>query len=436
MIITIKFAALLALAAIPFAISGIVPVALTIGIVYAIIVLVLGLTDRNLAPDESAIEVERQCEDKLSLGAENPIILQIRNRSKWRISLSIRDEPPHLFGIAGNVSSMMLGSRQQKQITYHVIPHARGDFSFGDIFVRFKGPMGLVLRQYRVPAAKPVKVYPNLLDIRKYEIMLRRGRILDTGQRRIRLYGRGTEFESLRDYSPDDEFRQVDWKASARRGRLMSRQYQIERSQNIVLILDAGRTMSVRIEDMTKLDFAVNAALMLAYVASAGGDKVGLLTFSNKVDRFMPPAKGRSQALAIMEALYNVPLTTEEADYAGAFRYLAHRWRKRSLVVVFSDLLDSESSRQIILHLQTLAATHLCLCVAISDSNVLAAAGVVPDETGELYEKAAATELLHERKQAIAALERVGVIVVDSVPGTLSPAVINQYLQIKSRMRL
>jgi uncharacterized protein (DUF58 family) len=435
MIITARFGILLALGALPFALSGLAPVT-WLGFIYVAAVLVAGLADWLLTPDSSAIQVERHCEDKLSLGTENPIVLRLRNRWKAPLDLTIRDEPPYLFRIVGNVAGVRLNPRDERQVTYHVTPHARGDYSFGDIFVRFKGPLGLAIRQYRIGAARPIKVYPNLLDIRKYDLLLRRGRTLEAGMRRIRLYGRGTEFESLRDYVPDDEFRQVDWKATARRSRLTSRQYQVERSQNVIILLDAGRTMCVRIEDMTKLDYAINAALMLAYVAASGDDKVGLLTFSEKVDYFLPPAKGRAQALAIMQALYNVPLTTEESDYAGAFLYMARRWRKRSLVVVFTDLLDPESSRQIITNLQSLASTHLCMCVAISDSNVLAAARAIPNEASEVYEKAAAIEVLHEREQAIGALERAGVIVVDSEPGTLSPAVVNHYLQIKTRVRL
>jgi uncharacterized protein (DUF58 family) len=436
MIITTRFAIFLALGAIPLAVSGLVPVAALLGFVYIGIVLIVGLTDWFMSPNASSIEIERLNEDKLSLGTENAITIRLRNRTQSLLNLTIRDEPPYLFAIKGNIISTELGPKVQREFTYHVTPHTRGDFSFGDIFIRFKGPLRLLVRQCRVPATKPIKVYPNLLDVRKYELLLRKGRTLETGMRRIRLYGRGTEFESLRDYSPDDEYRQVDWKASARRGRMMSRQYQIERSQNIVILLDAGRTMSIQLEKMTKLDHAVNAAQMLAYVASSGDDKVGLLTFSDKVNTFLPPAKGRTQGLAIMEALYNLPVTTQESDYAGAFLHLARRWRKRSLIVVFSDLLDSESSRQIILNLQTLASTHLCMCVAISDSNVLAAAGAIPKESSELYEKAAAVQLLHEREQAIHALQRTGIIVVDSEPGTLSLTVINQYLQAKSKLRL
>ena len=436
MIITTRFTVLLAIGALPFAFSGIIPALAWVGLGYISVVLIASMVDWFRAPDSHAVEVERRCDEKLSLGAENTITLAIRNRLKTAINLTIRDEPPYIFTIEGNVAKAVIRPKAQKEIVYHVVPHSRGDFSFGDIYLRFQGPYKLVVRQCRIGAAQPIKVYPNMLDIRKYELLIRKGRALETGLRRIRLYGRGTEFESLRDYGPDDEYRQVDWKASARRGRLMSRQYQVERSQNVVILLDAGRTMSVRIADMTKLDYAINAALMLAYVAAAGGDKVGLLTFSQRVDRFLPPSKGRTQALAIMQALYNVPITTEETDYAGAFMYLSRRWRKRSLVVVFSDLLDPESSRQIITHLQTLAPSHLCMCVAISDSNVLASARLVPEEANELYEKAAAVEMLHERQQAVAALQRAGVVVVDSEPGTLSVSVINQYLDIKTRMRL
>ncbi|MEN6372910.1 MAG: DUF58 domain-containing protein [Armatimonadota bacterium] len=436
MIITSRFALYLALAGVPLAFSGLVPIAGWIGLVYIVVVFAAALADWLLSPKGSSVDVERRCEDKLSIGMANPVEISLRSRSKQPLDMIVRDEPPYTFDIDGNTSKVKLAPRENHEITYHITPHVRGDFEFGDIFIRFKGPLGLAVRQCRIPAAKPVKVYPNLMDIRKYDLLLRRGRTLDAGTRRIRLYGRGTEFESLRDYVPDDEFRQVDWKASARRGRMISRQYQVERSQNVMILLDAGRTMSVRVEEMAKLDYAINVALMLAYIAAAGDDKVGLLTFAEKVEQFLPPANGRTQALSIMQALYNVPITTEESDYNKALLYLAHRWRKRSLVVVFTDLLDPESSRQIITNLQTLASTHLCMCVAISDSNVVASARTVPNETAQVYEKAAAVEVLNERQQAIAVLQRAGVVVVDSEPGTLSPAVINRYLQIKERTRL
>lgn len=436
MIITYRFAIYLALGGLPLAFSGLIPVAGWLGLLYTAAVFVAGLADWFMSADSSSVEAERQCEDKLSIGASNPITISIRSKSKQLLDMTIRDEPPYVFSIDGNVFKTKLTPNTRYEKTYHVTPRSRGDFEFGDLFIRFKGPLGLVIRQCRIPLSRPVKVYPNLLDIKKYDLMMHKGRAQESGSRKIRLYGRGTEFESLRDYVPDDEFRQVDWKASARRGRLISRQYQVERSQNIIIMLDAGRTMSVRVEDMSKLDYAINSALMLAYAAAAEDDKVGLLTFSRKVDLFLPPAKGRTQALTIMQALYNIPLTTDESDYGKAFLHLAHRWRKRSLVVVFTDLLDPESSRQIILNLQTLASTHLCMCVAITDSNVTAAARSVPTDSTQIYEKAAAVEMLNERQQAIAVLQRAGVVVVDSEPGSLSPAVINQYLRIKTRIKL
>ncbi len=436
MIISKRFLVLLALGVVPLALSGVLPAALALGLVYLAALVAAGLTDFFTTPAASSIEIERRVDDKLSLGAQNKVELCLRNRGRTGVSLSLRDEPPHQFTSVGNTRSLSLKPRETCEIDYHLTPHARGDYRFGDIFVRVDGPFGLVTRQYRYPAASDVKVYPNLIDLRKMELMIRRGRTIETGARKMKLFGRGTEFESLRDYVPDDEFRQVDWKASARRGRLTSRQYQVERSQNVIILLDAGRTMSVRVEDMTKLDYAINAALMLAYVAASGDDKVGMLSFSDKIGAFLPPGKGRAQALAIMSSLYNVPLTTEESDYAGAFLYLARRWRKRSLVVVFTDLLDPESSRQVIMNLNSLASTHLCMCVAISDSSVLSSARAVPGEMLELYEKAAAVEVLRDRALAIAELEQAGVVVVDSEPGTLSPAVVNRYLEVKTHVRL
>ncbi len=436
MVITGRFAVLLLFGALLVALSGYYSPLLWIGYVYFAIIILTGIIDWFHTPGAEALDAERKCDDKLSIGAKNVVTILFRNRLRTKLKLTIRDEPPYLFGIEENVQQFSLEPRGSREMVYHVFPHARGDFEFGDIYLRICGPMGFVIRQSRIDASRPVKVYPNLLDLRKYELLVRRGRVLESGLRRTRMYGRGTEFESLRDYTPDDEFRQIDWKATSRRGKLMSRHYQVERIQNIMILVDAGRTMSVQIEGLSKLDYSINAALMLAYVAAAGDDRVGVLTFSDNVDNYLPPSKGQSQALAIMETLYNVPLSVAESDYAGAFLYLTKRWRKRSLVVVFSDLLDPESSRQIITHLQTLARGNLCMCVAITDPSVTASSELIPKEGRQLYEKAAAVELLHDRQQAIAALRRTGVVVVDAEPSSLSPAVVNQYLDIKTTGRL
>ena len=184
--------------------------------------------------------------------------------------------------------------------------------------------------------------------------------------------GGGSEFESLRDYVPGDEYKKIDWSATARRGKLISRQYEAERSQNIVLLLDTGRTMLQPVQKMAKLDFVVNTALMLAYVAAASDDKVGLMAFDADIRVYLPPAKSKAQVYGILESLYNLNARMVETDYKAAFQNLATRWRRRSLVVLFSDLVDPDSSAQILDAVPMLADMHRLVCVTVSDPNILA----------------------------------------------------------------
>ena len=211
---------------------------------------------------------------------------------------------------------------------YHVRPLQRGDYQFANLNLRWRGPLGLVVRQAAVEASSPVKVYPNLLDVRRYDLLLRRNRLQELGLRHTRLFGEGTEFERLREYLPDDDFRRINWKATARRNRPVTTEYQTERSQNVVAVLDIGRMMQSPVDQIAKLDYVVNAVLFLAYVATAKGDKVGLMTFADSVSQFVSPHHGRGQFYRLLEMLYGVKAQPVEPDYRQALSTLARKQRK------------------------------------------------------------------------------------------------------------
>ena len=232
---------------------------------------------------------------------------------------------------------------------------------------------------------------------------------------------------------PGDEYKKIDWSATARRGKLISRQYEAERSQNIVLLLDTGRNMLQPVQKMAKLDFVANTALMLAYVAAASDDKVGLMAFDADVRVYLPPAKSKAQVYSILESLYNLDARMVETDYKAAFQNLATRWRRRSLVVLFSDLVDPDSSAQILDAAPMLADMHRLVCVTVSDPNILAAARAMPTDGAAVYQKAVAQQVLQERRAAISILKRRGVWTIDSPPEDLSADLINHYLDLKSR---
>ena len=404
---------------------------------YSVLIL-LALTDWLLFPALDTLTVEREVEGKLSLGAQNPVEVRVHNRSNALLRLELRDTPPD--SLTNDMDDapfefrVAKGARQAA--IYHLTPQARGDYRFGDIYLRIRGRLGMVHRLTRVPAPAEVKVYPNIQEAAKFTMMARRGRLQQIGIRKARLQGAGREFESLRDYLPDDEMRRIDWKATARRGKLVARQYEVEKSQTIMLVLDVGRTMLAEIDGIQKLDYAINAALLLAYVASLADDQVGLLVFADTVQSYLPPRKGRAQVYAILEHLYNAQASLAEPDYREALSYLQARWRKRSLMVCFTDLWDPESSRQTILELSALQPRHLVAAVTLLDSKVQQAANQEAELAETVYRKAVAMQVLEDRQRANAALSQRGVLVVDSPADKLSAELVNRYLEVKARMML
>ncbi len=407
-----------------------------VGYSYLVIVLVLFVLDFRLAGKIDRFEIGRQNDSKLSLGANNPIRLHLRNMGARPASFSLRDEPPDEYQVDQRILTGEVDGRDQWQATYHVRPLRRGDYRFGDINLRWRSPMGLLVRQGHIASAAPVKVYPNLLDVRSYDLLLRRNRLQEIGLRHTRMFGQGTEFERLREYLPDDEYRRINWKATARRHRPVTVQYQTERSQNIMMVLDTGRMMQSPVADMAKLDYVINAALLLAYVASGKGDNVGMMTFADDVSLFLRPRQGRGQFYRMLEMLYAVRAQAVEPDYRRALAYLALKQRKRSLVVIFTDLSGGLSMNALVAHMSVLARRSLPLVVTISDPDVHAAAEQIPLDSLGVYQRAAAAQLLDERRVTLENLGRQGVSTLDVPANQLSISVINRYLELKGKTLL
>ena len=434
--LTSRFVLLIALGAVPLLLVGIAPWILTLVLIYNALLAACTLADFLAAPKpEAALTLTRTVDDKLSLGAANRVAVEARNRCSMALKVRVRDLPPSTFDLDSPVERLLTLPPDPRPVrfTYHVTPPAKGDFSFGDLYFQYPGRLGLICRQGMSAAARTVKVYPNLVETAKYELLARRGRLMQLGIRTAKVRGGGSEFESLREYVPGDEYKKIDWSATARRGKLISRQYEAERSQNIVLLLDTGRNMLQAVQKMAKLDYVVNTALMLAYVAAAGDDKVGLMAFDAEVRVYLPPAKSKAQVYGILESLYNLDARMVETDYKAAFQNLATRWRRRSLIVLFSDLVDPDSSAQILDAVPMLADSHRVVCVTVSDPNILAAAQSIPEDSAGVYQKAVAVQVLQERRAAISVLKRRGVWTIDSPPEALSADLINHYLDLKAR---
>jgi uncharacterized protein (DUF58 family) len=425
------------LLAAPFlALGNWLPVLEWLGWLYALLIVAVMALDWRLAGPVRRFEVTRTHEPRLSLGAENAIGIELFNRFHRSADFWLRDEPPDAFDVDVRILQGSVTPGGMWQSIYHVHPRRRGNYPFGDIHLRWHGPLGLVVRQGQLTAGETVKVYPNLLDVRRYDLLLRRNRLQEMGLRQARLTGEGTEFERLREYLPDDGFRNIDWKATARRHRPVTVEYQTERSQNVVAVIDVGRMMQSPVAQMDKLDYVINAVLFLGYVATGKGDRVGMMTFADDVLHYLNPRQGRAQFYRMLETLYAVQAQPVEPNYRKALAYLATKQRKRALVVIFTDLSSGPSLDALIAQTTALARSSLPLVVTISDPDVHAAARQIPHDSLTTYQRAAAVQLLDERRLTLESLHRHGVLTLDVPANRLSLAVINEYLDLKARGRL
>lgn len=397
---------------------------------------VLAVYDNLFTRRRVLLSVEREVEDKLSLGTNNRVTLRLASRSRLAGRLQVKDDPPPEFVTDRRTQAVRLRPYDTTTVSYHTRPLARGRYEFGAVSVRGQSLLGLTWWQQRFPQRREVAVYPNLLDVERYTALTRAHRLAEMGFRLTRQRGTGQEFESLREYTPDDEFRRIDWKATARRQHPITRQYELERSQTVMLLLDAGRMMSAQCGDMARLDYALNAALMLAHVATEHDDAVGLIAFADTVRAFLPARKGRHQVGRLAEALYDLQPALVEPDYAAAFGLLATQARKRALVVCFTDLVEVEASRRLLAEVSVLAPRHLPLLVTLRDPALVAAARSQPQESFDVYRRAMAAQVEADRETALGVLRQRGVMVLDVPPEGLTVAAVNQYLALKSRGRL
>jgi uncharacterized protein (DUF58 family) len=314
-----------------------------------------------------------------------------------------------------------------------LLPTARGKYDFGNTVLRFRTRLGLLWRQITYPTATDVKVYPDIREARKHELYAHRNRRPEPGLRRMRVRGQGREFELLREFVIGDEIRHISWAATARRGKVITRQYTIERSQNIVVLLDTGRLMTARIGKLTKLDHAVNATLSIAYVAAAGGDNVGLVAFSRRVVSYLPPRRGRDQINRLMEALYSLEPQMIEPSYKRAFNFFGANCKRRSLVVILTDLVDRDASAELLAHTSQLIPRHLPLIITIGDTDLREMVRAQPATSGDVYRQAVAEEILRQREEALMRIRHAGGLALDVPAGRLSLELVNKYLEVKER---
>ncbi len=425
--------ALVAAALLPAALVVASPAFLWLALALDAAVLLLCAVDFLTAPRASDVEVRREVEPVLSSGVANPVRLELHLLGQRPVRGRARDEVPPGVEVRGHEQPFVLTPESPRAtLSYSLTPPTRGDLRLGDVHLRLVGPLGLCARQVKVPAARSVKVYPDLTALTREALALAVASDAPA-ERTLRRSAEGREFESLREYRTGDDYRTVDWKASARRGRTMVRVYQPERNQPVLLLLDCGRHMAGRVDGRRKLDHAVDAALRLAKVSLDAGDMVGVLAFASDVRAYLPPRKGREHLRLLTESLYRAEAALEESDYGRAYDFAFARSSRRSLVVLFTDLVDPDASGTLLARTLALRPRHLPVVASLLDEDLQAAATHVPDSAQDAYARQAAARLEQDYQRTAITLRDAGALVVRAPAKGFGAAAVNTYLHVKAR---
>lgn len=412
-----------------------------------LVLLTLAVADWALAPSPARVGVERTLPAVLTLGEEGAVAWRITNPGsrRWRVALADQLAPSlHPTTRRVDVTVPAKGSTTARA---GLKPTRRGRFEPRDVAVRVAGPLGLAARQRTRSLPAVLQVHPPFRSKDEAELRINRARILEIGLRSAPGRGGGTEFEALRDYGPDDEFRRVDWSATARAGRPIVRTYRAERNQAVLVLLDRSRVMAGRVGDATgagrgadgtvpRLEHAMDAALMLTTVATRLGDRCGLLVFGSSVHTVIEPSRSRAQVGRVTQALYDLEPELAESDYRGAFTATVTRFRRRALLVLLTELSEQASTEFLFPALPLVSRSHVVLVGAVRDPEVERWSRAPVVEADGVYRRAAALSALAERDRVAARLRGFGATVVDAPPGRLAGQLADAYLRLKATGRL
>ena len=391
-----------------------------------------------------AITAERHCPERLSNGDDNEVTINVTSAYRFPVHIEVLDELPH--GLISHSSSpiphlappishfsfpISHSSFLISHLAYSLRPTRRGAYTFGLIRVFVSSPVGLVQRRYSCGTPQEVKVYPSFLMLTRYELLAASRHLVDMGIKRIRRIGNHTEFEQIKDYVQGDDYRTINWRATARRHQLMVNVYQDERSQQIISIIDKGRVMQQTFEGMTLLDYAINASLVLSYVAMRKDDKAGLVTFAEHFDTFVPPSRQNGQLQTLLEALYAQQTTFGESDFTALAAYVNQYVSKRSLLVLYTNFLDRIALQRQLPALCQLNSRHRLLVVFFEDVELRDYVRQPAADVEEQFQQLIADKLLYERRLIVQVLKQHGIAALLTPPASLSVNVINKYLELK-----
>jgi uncharacterized protein (DUF58 family) len=391
------------------------------------------LTDWLLLPRPKQITLRREWRNPLSIGVAASVNLSVTNQSAVDLWVSAFDDLPPSNWHTGKAVTLSVPARSSRSINYEYIPGARGDLRAGKVYLRYRSSLLMAERWAEADLRQTVRVYPNFEHAKKNAVYLARSRQIELQMRIMRMRGVGSDFESLREHRDGDELRNVCWTATARRGKLVSKTFRVERSQAVWIVLDCGRLMRARTDGYSKLDRAVDAALCLAQLAIYSGDRVGLLAYGRAVNQRVLPGRGAAQVRHIVEQLAVVREEVPEADHVRAAASLLGLQKQRGLIIWISDLAETAMTPEVIEAAGQMLSRHVLLFMAIAQPELRIRARQSPATATAMYEVVAAQEMVYRRETLLGRLRERGALCMEVDPSRLSAAVLNQYLTVKER---
>jgi uncharacterized protein (DUF58 family) len=398
-----------------------------------LLVFAMWIVDLRRIPSGTSLGITRAWTTPPALGVFSQVGVEVHNRSALPLHVDVIDDVPQalrreLPNVTVDVEAGETGRRD-----YDISPARRGDAKVGSLSLRVRSPWAIAERWLSAAAEQTVRVFPDMAEARRQSMFLLRSRQVALEKRRARVVGLGRDFESLRDYQPGDEIRDICWTVTARRAKPVTRVYQPERSQAVWILVDGGRLLRARVGDRTKLDGMVNAALGLAEVALAAGDRIGLLTYGRRTHARLAPARSGVHLRAIIDALATVPAERAEADHAGAAAAVLSAQKRRALIVWLTEVAETAGVPDVIESAARLSPHHMVLFGVMRQPEMSAVARAVPATEDEMYRMLAVQEMLERRDVLLKGLRQRGALVIEMDPGAPTAQLIDQYLSVKER---
>lgn len=420
-----------------FVVSFFIPPLYSIGILLLWILCFAILVDTiALYARKKAVSSYRSVSERLSNGDVNPVMLDVTNNYPFIIRCKVIDELPFQFQRPSWTQRFAAKGNSQVRLQYNLRPMLRGEYEFGKINLLVTSPLALVERRFMEDVEKTIPVYPSYLQLKKYQLLAISNRLNETGARRLRKLGNSTEFEQIKEYVTGDDYRNINWKATARKSDLMVNTYTDEKSQHVYCIIDKGRNMKMPFEGMTLLDYAINASLVLTNVTLLKNDKAGLITFSHKSETFLPADRKGMQMELILQNLYRQQTAFTEPDFEALYMQIRSRIKNRSLLVLFTNFESMQGFQRQLPYLKQIAKHHLLMVVFFENTELRQLQEKPAEDLEEIYIKTIADKYAFEKRLIVKALRQQGIIALLTPPQQVTINAINKYLELKTRQAI